>query len=153
MATLSGTQQKITPFLWYDNNAEEAATFYCSLFKNSKIIHSSPMIVTFELEGMRFMAINGGPHFKLTEAFSLMVSCENQDEVDEFWNQLTANGEESKCGWLKDQFGLSWQIVPKVLFELMGNPDREKSQRVMNAILQMKKLDIATLQRAFDGVE
>ncbi|MBK5279053.1 MAG: VOC family protein, partial [Bacteroidia bacterium] len=109
---MASIKQKITPFLWFDNQALEAANFYCSLFINSKVVHATPMIVTFELEGQRFMALNGGPKFKFTEAVSLFVDCETQAEVDEFWTKLTDGGAESMCGWLKDKYGLSWQIIP-----------------------------------------
>lgn len=149
---------KITPFLWFDSQAEEAMLFYASIFKNSKIgsINRGPdgnaFIVNFELEGQHFMALNAGPQFKFTEAISLFVSCETQAEVDELWGKLTADGgEESMCGWLKDKYGLSWQIIPTALGELMGDPDAEKSQRVMQAMLQMKKIDVAGLKRAYAG--
>ena len=150
MATTSLATQKITPFLWFDNQAAEAAKFYTSIFKNSKIINTSPMITTFELEGEKFMGLNGGPQFKFTEAVSFFVNCETQEEVDEFWEKLSAGGEKSQCGWLKDKYGLSWQIVPAILGKLMGDPDRTKSQRVMEAMLKMKKLDIKELQKAYD---
>lgn len=137
--------QKITPFLWFNHQAQEAAQFYTSVFKNSKIISLSPMVSTFELEGQRFMALNGGPHFRFNEAVSLYVSCDSQEEIDEFWEKLTADGgQESECGWLKDKYGLSWQIVPSILPELMSNP--EKSQKVMAAFMKMKKFDIETLK-------
>jgi predicted 3-demethylubiquinone-9 3-methyltransferase (glyoxalase superfamily) len=147
MATI---KQKITPFLWYDNQALEAAKFYCSLFKNSKILHASPMIVTFELEGQKFMALNGGPQFKLTEAFSLFIDCESQEEVDEFWEKLSAGGAKSQCGWLKDKYGLSWQVIPSILVKLMSDPDPKKSQRVMDAMMKMTKIEIKLLQQAYD---
>lgn len=151
MVTLENTQ-KIVPFLWFDNNAEEAAEFYCSVFKNAKINSRSPMVVSFEIEGMKFMGINGGPQFKPNEAFSLYVNCENQEEVDELWNKLTADGgAESRCGWLKDKYGFSWQIIPTILGKLMGDPDREKAQRVMNAMLKMAKMNIAELEAAHQG--
>jgi predicted 3-demethylubiquinone-9 3-methyltransferase (glyoxalase superfamily) len=156
--------QRIKTFLWFDTKAEEAASFYVSLFKDSKILSvarcgdagpgpkGSAMTVNFQLEGQEFIALNGGPHYKFTEAISLLVDCDSQKEVDELWNKLTANGgAESQCGWLKDKFGLSWQIIPKALFRLMGDPDPAKSGRVMQAMLQMKKIDIAALQRAYDG--
>jgi predicted 3-demethylubiquinone-9 3-methyltransferase (glyoxalase superfamily) len=160
--------QKITPFLWYDDNAEEAANLYCSIFKNSKVQtltryddagaeaagrpKGSVMTVAFELEGQKFTAINAGPHFKFTEAVSFVVNCETQEEVDYFWEKLTADGgAESQCGWLKDKYGLSWQIVPTVLPELFKNKDASKTQRVMKAMLQMKKIDIPTLKRAAEG--
>jgi predicted 3-demethylubiquinone-9 3-methyltransferase (glyoxalase superfamily) len=141
----------ITPFLWFDDQAEEAANFYISIFKNSKITSASAMMVAFELEGQSFMALNGGPAFKFTEAISLFVNCDTQQEVDALWDKLSAGGETSRCGWLKDKYGLSWQIIPQVLGELMGDPDPEKSGRVMHAMLQMTKIDIATLQRAHQG--
>ena len=147
--------QKITPFLWFDNNAEEAIQFYVGIFKDSKILNVNRMgdggavlTATFQLEGQEFMALNGGPMFKFTEAISLFVSCETQAEVDTLWQKLTAGGEESRCGWLKDKFGLSWQIIPKALGELMGDPDPAKAQRVMQAMLQMNKIDIQTLKAA-----
>jgi predicted 3-demethylubiquinone-9 3-methyltransferase (glyoxalase superfamily) len=154
---------KITPFLWFDNQAEEAVNLYTSIFKNSKIKEVSRygeagpgpagqvMTVNFQLDGQEFIALNGGPNFKFTEAFSLVVSCETQSEVDMFWEKLSAGGEESQCGWLKDKFGLSWQIVPTALSELASDPDLVKSQRVIQAMLQMRKLDIAGLQRAYEG--
>ncbi|HTI72947.1 MAG TPA: VOC family protein [Candidatus Limnocylindria bacterium] len=143
--------QKITPFLWYDGKAEEAANFYVSIFKNSKIVDASPMAVTFELEGQKFIALNGGPMFTFTPAISFFVSCETQPEVDELWERLSAGGEKQRCGWLKDKYGVSWQVIPTVLGELMGDPDPEKSQRVMGAMLQMEKLDIEGLKRAYSG--
>jgi len=151
----------ITPFLWFDAQAEEAMNFYTSIFKNSKIVRVSRygdagpgpkgqvMVGEFELNGQRFMALNGGPQFKFTEAVSFVISCENQEEIDYFWSNLTANGgQESQCGWLKDRFGLSWQVVPAILGELMGDKDPARYGRVMQALLQMRKLDIATLKRA-----
>jgi len=141
----------ITPFLWFNGQAEEAANFYTSLFKNSKITSISSMMVTFELNGQPFMALNGGPAFKFTEAISLFVNCDTQQEVDALWDKLSAGGATSQCGWLKDKYGLSWQIIPQALGELMGDPDPEKSGRVMQAMLQMTKIDIATLQRAHQG--
>ena len=141
----------ITPFLWFNGQAEEAANFYTSLFKNSKITSTSSMMLTFELNGQPFMALNGGPAFKFTEAISLFVNCDNQQEVDALWDKLSAGGATSQCGWLKDKYGLSWQIIPQALGELMGDPDPEKSGRVMQAMLQMTKIDIATLQRAHQG--
>ena len=141
--------QKITTFLWFDGKAKEAAEFYCSIFKNSKVLSANPMIVTFELEGQKFIALNGGPQYKFTEAVSLFVDCETQEEVDKLWNTLTSNGgEESMCGWLKDKYGLSWQIIPKVLMELMNDKDQEKSQRVMQAMLKMRRIIIKDLQAA-----
>jgi predicted 3-demethylubiquinone-9 3-methyltransferase (glyoxalase superfamily) len=152
--------QKITTFLWFDNQAEEAANFYASIFKNSKILNISrygeggpgipgtAMIVTFQIEDQEFMALNGGPEFKFTEAISLFVNCESQDVVDMFWEKLSDGGEKGPCGWLKDKFGLSWQIVPTALGELMSDPDPVKAQRVTQAMLQMGKLDIAALRHA-----
>jgi predicted 3-demethylubiquinone-9 3-methyltransferase (glyoxalase superfamily) len=154
--------QKIYPFLWFDSQAEEAANFYTSIFKNSRIVTvtrysevgpgpaGSAMTVVFELDGQRFTALNGGPHFKFTEAISLVVDCETQEEVDHFWEKLTADGgQEVQCGWLKDKYGLSWQIVPKILGELVSDP--EKSGKVMAAVMQMKKLDVEGLKRAAQG--
>jgi predicted 3-demethylubiquinone-9 3-methyltransferase (glyoxalase superfamily) len=155
-------KQKITTFLWFDGNAEQAANHYTSIFKNSKILHvsrygdsgpgpkGSVMTVLFQLEGQEFIALNGGPQFKFTEAISLLVDCESQKEVDELWRKLSAGGEEGPCGWLKDKFGLSWQIVPTVLFKLLHDSDPKKSKRVMDAMLQMRKIDIAGLQRAYE---
>jgi predicted 3-demethylubiquinone-9 3-methyltransferase (glyoxalase superfamily) len=149
---------KITPFLWFDNNAEEAIQFYTSIFKNSKVGRvtrygdagpkGSVMSATFEIEGQPFMALNGGPHFKFTEAISLFVSVDTQQEVDELWDKLSDGGQKSQCGWLKDKFGLSWQIIPKALGELLGDKDPRKSQSVMKAMLQMSKIDIARLKEA-----
>ncbi len=135
---------KITPFLWFDNQAEEAAHFYVSIFKNSKVIKASPMIVTFELDGQQFFALNGGSQFKFTEAISFYVNCEDQAEIDYFWDKLTEGGSESECGWLKDKYGLSWQIVPAILPELMSN--FEKGQKVVAAFMKMKKFDLETLK-------
>ncbi len=159
--------QKITPCLWFDTQAEEAANFYCSVFKNSKVgrisrypkagqeIHKkepgSVMVVEFEIEGKAFVALNGGPNFKFDEAVSFQVHCETQDEVDYFWGKLTKDGQEGPCGWLKDKFGLSWQVVPAVIPKMMTDPDAAKSARVMNAFMKMKKLDIAELERAYEG--
>jgi predicted 3-demethylubiquinone-9 3-methyltransferase (glyoxalase superfamily) len=140
--------QKITPFLWFDTQAEEAAKFYCSVFKNSKILASSPLVVTFELDGQRFMALNGGPRFKFTEAISLFISCKNQDEVDHYWGNLTRGGEESMCGWLKDKYGLWWQVIPDDLGELMQDKDPARAGRVMQAMLKMRKIDVAMLRQA-----
>ena len=153
---------KITPFLWFDNNAEEAMKLYTSVFKNSKIgkvtryPEGSPgpagtvMTGTFQIDGQEFIVLNGGPVFKFNEAISFVVNCETQDEVDEYWTKLTAGGgQESQCGWLKDKFGLSWQIVPAILSKLLGDQDREKSKRVMQAMLKMKKIDIEGLKRAY----
>ena len=155
--------QKITPFLWFDSNAEEAANFYTSIFKNSKILNVSRygdagpgpkgavMMVTFELEGQPFMALNGGPQYSFTPAISFFVSCDSQAEVDELWDKLSAGGAEVQCGWLRDKFGLSWQIIPKALMELMGDKDPAKSQRVFKAMLQMTRIDIEGLKRAYRG--
>ena len=162
------TATRITPCLWFDTEAEQAANFYVSTFKNSKIksisrygkegheIHGKPagsvMAVDFELEGQTFVALNGGPHFKFNEAVSFQVHCKTQEEIDYFWSKLTAaGGQEGPCGWLKDKYGLSWQIVPAELKEMLSGPDTEKSQRVTKAFLQMKKFDIAALRRAFEG--
>ncbi|MEW6737563.1 MAG: VOC family protein [Acidobacteriota bacterium] len=153
--------QKITPFLWFDNNAEEAINFYTAIFKNSKIIsltrygEAGPgpagtlMSATFQLDGQEFMALNAGPQFKFTEAISFYVNCETQQEVDEFWEKLSAGGEKGRCGWLKDRYGLSWQIVPNVLGKILSDPDPKRSQRVMQALFQMDKIDIKTLQQAY----
>ena len=155
--------QKITPFLWFDHQAEEAAGFYTSIFPNSKVVKvvrygeagpgpaGSAMTVEFQLEGQSFVALNGGPHFKFTEAISFVVNCQTQEEVDSYWEKLSAGGAEVQCGWLKDKFGLSWQIVPTVLPELLSDPDPEKSQRVMKAMMTMKKLDIRGLKQSYDG--
>ena len=148
--------QSITPFLWFDGNAEEAMNFYVSIFKNSKIVSTMPgpdgkiLTGTFQLEGQQFMALNGGPKYKFTEAISLFVNCETQTEVDALWNKLTEGGAESQCGWLKDKFGLSWQIIPSALGKLLGDKDRKKSQAAMQAMLKMKMIDIKDLQEAFD---
>jgi predicted 3-demethylubiquinone-9 3-methyltransferase (glyoxalase superfamily) len=155
--------RKIRPFLWFDKEAEEAAEFYVSIFKNSRVLEvarygdagpgpaGSAMTVAFVLDGEEFIALNGGPHFRFTEAISLFVTCEDQAEIDHFWNKLTAGGAPSQCGWLKDRFGVSWQIVPSVLMTLLQDKDSERSTRVMQAMLQMRKLDIAALQRAHQG--
>lgn len=152
--------QPITPFLWFDTQAEQAAQFYVSIFPHSKIIQvarcgaagpgpaGSVMTVQFELNGQSFIGLNGGPHFKFNEAVSFVVNCQNQSEVDAYWSKLSAGGTESQCGWLKDKYGLSWQIVPAILPELLGGPDPEKSQRAMRAMMAMKKLDIQTLRDA-----
>jgi predicted 3-demethylubiquinone-9 3-methyltransferase (glyoxalase superfamily) len=142
--------QKITPYLWFDNQAKEAAEFYCSLFRNSKILSVNPMIVTFQLEGQKFMALNGGPRYKFTEAVSLFVDCDTQEEVDHFWNKLTADGgQESMCGWLKDKYGLSWQIIPKALIKYLGDKDKVKAQLVMQEMLKMRKIEINKLDAAY----
>lgn len=144
--------QKIAPCLWFDNQAQEAAEFYCSVFKNSKLIQSNPMTATFELEGTRFMGLNGGPRFQFTEAVSFFVSCDSQEEVDYFWEKLTANGgKESRCGWLVDKFGLSWQIVPTAFMKLASDPDQSKTKRVFDALYTMNKIDISRLQQAYNG--
>jgi predicted 3-demethylubiquinone-9 3-methyltransferase (glyoxalase superfamily) len=161
------TTQKITPFLWFDSQAEEAANFYVSIFKQSRIgaitryddegskaagrPKGSVMTVEFELDGQKFTALNGGPHFKFTEAISLVVNCDGQKEVDHFWGKLSAGGQEVQCGWLKDRFGLSWQVVPTALIEMLQDKDPEKSKRTMAAMLKMKKLDVDALKRAYDG--
>ncbi len=151
---------KITPFLWFDNQAEEAMNFYVSIFKNSKVLSvarygeggpgpkGAVMTAKFQIDGQEFIALNGGPHFKFTEAISFSVDCKTQEEVDEFWEKLTAGGEEGQCGWLKDKYGLSWQINPAVLGELLSDPDPQKSKRVMEAMLKMKKIDIKALKQA-----
>lgn len=156
--------QKITPFLWFDGQAEEAAQFYTSIFKNSKIGQVSrygeagpgqpgkAMVVNFELDGQEFSALNGGPEFSFTPAISFYVHCKTQAEVDELWEKLSAGGEKGQCGWLQDQFGVSWQIVPDELGELIGDPDPLKARRATEAMLQMTKLDIAALRRAHDGL-
>jgi predicted 3-demethylubiquinone-9 3-methyltransferase (glyoxalase superfamily) len=156
--------QKITTFLWFDNNAEEAMNFYVSIFKNSKVLNvsrygeggpgpnNSVITATFQLEGQQFMALNGGPQFAFTEAISLFVNCENQQEVDELWEKLIDGGEESRCGWLKDKYGLSWQIIPTALGEMLSSKDPEKSGRAMQAMLKMQKIDVKTLRDAYDGV-
>lgn len=141
---------KITPFLWFDGNALEAAQFYVSIFKNSKITSQSPMSVTFVLDGQNFYALNGGPHYKFTEAISFYVSCDTQKEIDYFWDALSKGGSDFRCGWLKDKFGLSWQIIPTVLGSLLGHKDRAKADRAMQAMLKMEKLDIQQLLKAAD---
>jgi predicted 3-demethylubiquinone-9 3-methyltransferase (glyoxalase superfamily) len=156
--------QKITPFLWFDTQAEEAVNYYVSIFKNSKILNvarygddaakvsgrpkGSVMTVAFQLDGQPFVALNGGPVFSFTPAISFMVDCKTQEEVDHLWDKLSAGGEQQQCGWLRDKYGVTWQIVPSVLGELMGDPDPAKSQRVMQAMLQMTRLDIKALQQA-----
>ena len=142
--------QKITPFLWYNNQAEEAAKFYCGIFKNSKITSVTRMIVTFELDGQKFMALNGSPHFQFNEAISMFVNCDTQEEIDYFWDALSDDGEQSMCGWLKDKFGLSWQVVPSVLSKMMQDKDPEKVQRVSQAFLKMTKFNIEALQQAYE---
>ena len=152
--------QKITPCLWFDTEGEEAATFYTSVFPNSRIVEvarygsagprpeGTVMTVAFELDGQTFTALNGGPEFTFNEAISLEVSCKDQEEVDRFWNALSEGGEEGPCGWLKDRYGVSWQIIPTALPELLADPDREKSQRVMEAMLKMQKIEVDALERA-----
>ncbi len=142
--------QKIVPFLWFDGRAEEAARFYCSIFKNSEIERAGAASVSFRLDGVDFIALNGGPQFSFTPAISFFVNCETQAEVDDLWTKLSSGGETSRCGWLKDKFGVSWQIVPTVLGELLGDDDDEKSGRVMQAMLQMEKLDIKGLEEAYE---
>ena len=159
--------QKITPFLWFDGQAEEAVSFYTSIFKGSKIggvtryneevakvagrPKGSVMTIGFELAGQKFTALNGGPEFKFTEAVSFVVNCETQDEIDEFWEKLSAGGQKSQCGWLKDKYGLSWQITPVLLLEYLQDKDPQKVQRAMHAMLQMSKLDIKKLTQAYEG--
>jgi len=159
--------QKITPFLWFDDKAEEAAKFYASIFGNSRIgtitrydeegakasrrPKGTVMTVSFQLEGQEFVALNGGPVFKFTEAMSLVVNCKTQGEVDGLWDRLSEGGEKGPCGWLKDKYGLSWQIVPTILGEMLSDKDAEKSKRVMKAMLQMSKIDIKTLRQAYEG--
>jgi predicted 3-demethylubiquinone-9 3-methyltransferase (glyoxalase superfamily) len=154
---------KISPFLWFDNQAEEAMNFYVSIFKNAKVgsvsrygdagpgPKGSVMVVSFELEGMKFTALNGGPQYKFTEAISLYVDCDSQEEVDHYWEKLSAGGQVQQCGWLKDKFGLSWQIIPSALPKLLSDPDKGRAMRAMQAMLQMKKIDVAALQKAAAG--
>jgi predicted 3-demethylubiquinone-9 3-methyltransferase (glyoxalase superfamily) len=150
--------QKITPFLWFNGNAEEAMNFYVSIFKNSKIVNVSRsggpkgavISGTFQLGGQQFHALNGGPQYKFTEAISLFVNCESQEEVDELWEKLSKGGEKSRCGWLKDKFGLSWQVIPSALGKMLGDKDPEKAKRVVQAMLQMDKIDIKKLKQAYD---
>ena len=155
--------QKIAPCLWFDGKAEEAARFYVSLFKNSKITKikrwgevgpgpkDSVLTVTFQLEGQDFMALNGGPDFKLTPAISLMVDCKNQSEVDDLWEKLSAGGQQMDCGWVTDKFGVSWQVVPTILMEMISDQDQKRADRVMAAMMKMKKLEFAPLQAAYEG--
>ncbi len=154
--------QKITPFLWFDSNAEEAMNFYVSVFKNAEVLsvsrygeagpgpEGSVMVANVRLDGQEFLALNGGPQFTFTEAVSFLIDCQSQEEVDYFWDRLSEGGEAGPCGWLKDRFGLSWQVVPSVLGEMLQDKDREKANRVMQAMLQMSKLDIATLTQAYE---
>ncbi len=169
MSYVQSSSQKISPCLWFDDRAEEAARFYVDIFRNSKIVKiarygkagqeihgrapGSVMTVEFELDGQTFTALNGGPQFKFNEAISFQVNCETQEELDYFWDKLSAGGDKAaqQCGWLKDKFGASWQVVPTVMQELMGDPDNAKSQRAFAAMMQMKKLDIAALKRAYAG--
>lgn len=150
--------QTITPFLWFDGNAEEAMSFYISIFKDGKVLSVMPgpggkaSGVSFELNNQKFIGLNGGPMYKFTEAVSFFIDCDTQEEVDELWGKLSEGGEESQCGWLKDKFGLSWQVVPKILTQYLSDPDREKANRVMQAMLQMKKINIADLESAYSGV-
>ncbi|HEX5965639.1 MAG TPA: VOC family protein [Pyrinomonadaceae bacterium] len=153
----------ITPFLWFDNNAEEAMNFYVSVFKNSKVNRivrygeagpgpaGTVMTVEFELDGQEFVGLNGGPHFKFTEAVSFTVRCETQEEIDYYWEKLSEGGQKSRCGWLKDKFGLSWQVEPRILGDLMADKDPEKAKRVMEAMLKMDKIDIEPVKRAYEG--
>lgn len=155
--------QKITPFLWFDTNAEEAVNFYISIFRNSKILSvarcgeagpgpkGSVLTVQFQLDGQQFIALNGGPNFKFNEAVSFTVSCETQSEIDEMWEKLSEGGEKGNCGWLKDRFGLSWQVNPPILAEMLQDKDAEKARRVMEAMMQMDKIDIQTLKHAYEG--
>lgn len=155
--------QKITPFLWFDGRAEEAMNFYASIFKNTKIGNvsrygeggpapaGSVMTASFELEGLEFTALNGGPHFKFSEAISFHISCDSQDEVDHYWTKLSEGGQTQQCGWLKDKFGISWQVIPTALPRLLGNPDRAKAGRAMQAMMKMTKIDIAKLEDAANG--
>ena len=157
--------EKIVPFLWYDHHAEEAAHFYVSLFKNSKVLSATRFenagpgpgqtvsLVSFTLDGREFQALDGGPMYRLSEAFSIMVNCETQDEVDFLWEKLSEGGEKSQCGWLKDKYGLSWQIAPTALNKLLSDPDKKKANRVMKAMLKMTKIDTALLQKAYDANE
>jgi predicted 3-demethylubiquinone-9 3-methyltransferase (glyoxalase superfamily) len=156
-------KQRITPFLWFDGQAEEAANFYVSVFKNSRIVTTarygdagpgpkgSVMTVVFSLDGQEFIGLNGGPHFRFTEAVSFSVDCKTQEEVDYYWERLSAGGQQQPCGWLKDRFGLSWQVNPGRLGEMLADPDPARSKRVMEAMLQMKKIDLAALERAYES--
>ena len=150
--------QKITPYLWFDGQAEEAAAYYTSIFKNARIVDVNRMgeggpavTVTFEIDGQQFVALNGGPQFAFTEAISLFVSCRDQAEVDDLWERLSEGGEKGQCGWLKDRYGVSWQVIPDALGELMGDPDPEKAGRVVRAMLGMTKIDVQGLRDAYDG--
>ena len=141
----------ITPFLWFDHNAREAVDFYASVFRQCEILDETPMIITFRVANLELMALNGGPHFTFNEAISLFVDCETQEEVDEYWNKLAEAGQPGQCGWIRDRFGLWWQIVPKGLRELLADPNPEKAKRAMDAMLKMSKLDIAELRRASES--
>ena len=144
--------QKITPFLWFDGKLEEAVKFYTTVFRNARVDNLNPMSATFVIEGQEFMALNGGPQFKFNEAVSFFLRCETQDEVDYFWNKLTNDGgAESRCGWLKDKFGLSWQVIPNLLGQYLSDPDRAKANLVMQAMLKMTKINIAALEKAYLG--
>ena len=156
-------ETRITPNLWFDNEAEEAAEYYCSIFENSRVVNvmrypevsdkaGNVLVVEFELDGTRFVGINGGPQFKFSEAVSLQIDCETQEEVDYYWDKLTDGGEESQCGWLKDRYGLSWQVTPTGIDELFSDPDKDKANRAWEAMMKMRKLDVAELHRAADGV-
>ena len=164
---MSLAKQKITPCLWFDTQAEDAAKFYCAVFKNSKItaisrypeagqeVHKKPagsvMVAAFELDGQPFVALNGGPNFKFDEAVSFQITCETQADIDYYWGKLTEGGQEGPCGWLKDKFGLSWQVVPSAIPKMMTDPDRAKAARVMNAFMKMKKIDLVAIERAYAG--
>ena len=143
--------QKITPFFWFDGKAEEAANFYTSIFKNSKIVYITQMSSTFQLDGLEFTAFSGGSMFTFSPAVSFFVRCETQQEIDYFWEKLSIGGEKQRCGWLKDKFGVSWQIIPPVLGDMLNDEDAEKSQRVMQAMLQMDKIEIKKLKQAYEG--
>jgi predicted 3-demethylubiquinone-9 3-methyltransferase (glyoxalase superfamily) len=159
---MEAVMKKITPFLWFDGKAEEAMNYYCSIFKNSKVVSvtrygeegpgpkGTVMTAAFELNGQEFTALNGGPQFTFSPAISFVVHCEKQQEVDELWEKLSEGGEKQNCGWLKDKYGLSWQVIPTILIELLQDKDAEKSRRVMKAMLQMNKIDIKTLQQAYE---
>jgi len=162
-STTQPTSQKVTTFLWFNDNAEEAVKFYCSVFKNSKILHTVPrpesvpqpkasvLTVDFELDGQRFTGLNGGPQFKFTEAISLLVNCETQEEIDYFWEKLSEGGQQVECGWVKDKYGLSWQVAPSNLMTELLTGDKQQVDRVMKAVMTMKKLDIAELEKAAAG--
>lgn len=148
MTTIT-SNHKIKPFIWLQDSAKEAAEFYCSLFEESRLISVSDLVVEFELHGLRMMALNGGPHFQLTEAFSLMILCDDQEEVDHFWNNFTKDGgEESMCGWCKDKYGLSWQVVPKLFMEIMGSGSEEDKKKTMDCVMLMRKMEISVIEKA-----